>query len=326
MQSFSIIVALAVLSDIAYAAGGFRPPRPAEPKPPSVPKPPGQPFGQPKPGGAPFSPEYEPTVNDPNKVPPQAEIQSNMGSLEQRLGILNNALDVAQEVVKAFLATSASTATESERVGGFFATKSSSAPATTTSMDVTFTQTSTLPSSSFTACKSYASILSSCASATTSFHSLNPTSQASCACYSNATTTVSCSIGTKLATVPTLAASRFDDAANSCHEFFERQGYERIADALAGLQRNETGRNQKMPGAGFCVKIDAAVKDANFNRTNATMGLSKALEPSPYTQCLSSPGPSSGDGARVSGSTMFDRTIFVTGPIVLAVLSYVLFS
>ncbi|KAF2787954.1 hypothetical protein K505DRAFT_379238 [Melanomma pulvis-pyrius CBS 109.77] len=286
--SFILLAAFSAWPNLSIAA--FRPPRPPqEPDIPVAPRPPN--FGPQGPGGiAPgrLTPE----------VPPQEQLRNNMVVLEQRLETMNQALDLGQEVVGAILSVGSVTIT--------------AAPA-----DVTFVPTSTLPTSSFSACLSYARALSNCASNAPSFYSLNPTAQASCACYfSGPPSYIPCSSGVQWAAIPTLDVNRFDDQANQCHDFFSLQGYKKVAKVLSGKDGNQTAL-----GARFCSNVNTDVKRSR----NGTTGLNPSLAPSSTGDCQITGGAHVTSSASSSSLTTFDRAGFFTFPIVLGLFSWLMF-
>jgi hypothetical protein len=78
----------------------------------------------------------------------------------------------------------------------------------------------------FAPCKSYASILSSCAAATTSFYNLEYDKQASCVCYEASTNTAACQA------VPKFVTS-YDDYEYGCYDFFNsHSAFQMIARAM----------------------------------------------------------------------------------------------
>ncbi|KAJ4299174.1 hypothetical protein N0V90_004418 [Kalmusia sp. IMI 367209] len=86
---------------------------------------------------------------------------------------------------------------------------------------------------------------------------LSSTQQLSCACYTPATWSTPCAVpsgqlrGVQGITVPTVAFDRFDAAANFCHDYFDQQGYAKLAAALAGKNK----KNDTILGAGFCSNV-----------------------------------------------------------------------
>lgn len=307
----------------------FRPPKPSTPEVPNTPKPysPESPNApkpySPKPIGDPTVPNSGPY--DPANVPPQQQIQSNMGRVEQRLDKLDIALEIGsaiKDVVDAILQQP-----EVETFLGETFTVTSAAS------DVTFTPTSTLPSTSFAACTSYASVIRSCASATSNFYALPATAQASCACYRTAPASyISCGVSSEAwAAVPTLAADALDNAANECHDFFSLQGYKKGASVLSGEKKGDLNITL---GDGFCAAVDQELKKGASASANAsasgnstaipsatrtqtgTRGLAATLQPTQPLDCKavasSNNQPTTGAGVRVATFTGFDRAILVS--------------
>ncbi|ORY14012.1 hypothetical protein BCR34DRAFT_244266 [Clohesyomyces aquaticus] len=184
--------------------GGGKGPKdtPDTPDTPDPPSPGGRPNEEGPGGGG--SPYYNPNdlyhgtpqggAVNPNQVPTQAQLQSNNQVLEESLEVVHNALDAVQQIVDGFLKTPDAKSSTVE-VEGPVLPSTWANPTTTTPQPLTFTPTTTLASTSFTACKSYASILFSCAATTSGFYSLQPTAQASCVCYATREATIPCNSG-----------------------------------------------------------------------------------------------------------------------------------
>ncbi|KAF2267164.1 hypothetical protein CC78DRAFT_541836 [Lojkania enalia] len=181
------------------------------------------------------------------------------------------------------------------------------------------TPTTTLPVTSFAACTSYASTLSRCATDTTSFFSLDPTAQASCACYETITPS-SCTRDETTTVFPTLARTGFDNAASACFDYFRIQGYENVAKALSGTTGNKT-----VLGAGFCKNIDLDLKKkSNFS---TAVGLAPTGASQAHHICaslLDFDNPTG--GSRGLTLRAFDRAVFFTAPVIAIEVSYLLFS
>ncbi|KAF1949713.1 hypothetical protein CC80DRAFT_254229 [Byssothecium circinans] len=271
------------------------------------------------------------------QVPSNQVIQVNMGSLEQKLGQsssersgpgakppgnrkeevlqrVSEAADVVVDVVEKIL----------DLAGG-----EGDTTATTTARSGDFTPSTTLPSISFKACTSYAKMLSSCASATTSFYSLAPTVQASCACYSTPTTSRACT-ETKQAEVtgaPSLAIAAFDNNADACFSFFSLQGYSNVAKALdtETIVSNTTGVDPQVAGLGkgFCAKVDAAVKARSNGTWSTKQGLSASGKSMVWTDCkglVTGEGASGGTGRGVSVGMGVIVVVLVVNMILVSVV------
>jgi hypothetical protein len=141
--------------------------------------------------------------------------------------------------------------------------------------------TQTLPAAAYAACTDYASILHSCASATSSFYALPASQQISCACYTPATAATECSISTSPTPDPTYssygkqriafstqAIDRFDDAGNYCRDYFAQQGYTNLASALSG----NGSSGDPVLGAAFCANVGQKFGET-ATRTQARYGL-----------------------------------------------------
>jgi hypothetical protein len=173
------------------------------------------------------------------------------------------------------------------------------------------TPTSTLPTSSFLPCQSYAHTINNCFSATSNFASLAPTDQASCACYSTVfAETTSCGpSSTQAVAIPTLVGSHFDALASSCYDFFSIEGYAKAAQAIDA--KNGSASVVKL-GRGFCAGVDADMKEASGMNGTRSVGLKNALKPSPYGLCMLINQSSGGSAGRLAGFTRLDKTIFVS--------------
>lgn len=163
----------------------------------------------------------------------------------------------------------------------------------------------------YAACLDYASILQSCASATSSFYALPASEQVSCACYTPTISQTACSIsqaatpdpsvvssGGMSVSVPTLAASRIDDAANNCRDYFGQQGYTNLASALSGIEKD----NEIILGAAFCANVGSKAletatttyRDADEWWATESNGLPMLGKPTPFGECQTLYGWSSG--------------------------------
>ena len=198
--------------------------------------------------------------------------------------------------------------------------------------------TSTLSAAAYAACTDYASILSSCASATTSFYHLAPSEQARCACYVPTTTSTWCSpSGTAKPTtldldmttefaqsvsVSARATSRFDNAADACYGYFNAQGYTALANVLAG----SNSKNETRLGWQFCANINEEIIRATpATTTNAYIpasGLPYTANPTPYGECKVSYYSRPSNPNVASGLNSFDRLILVRVWTLLVVVIY----
>ncbi|KAF1951509.1 hypothetical protein CC80DRAFT_597243 [Byssothecium circinans] len=258
------------------------------------------------PGSGPDPYEYIPRRE--GFLPDQAQIQDVLGSMEIGLNRTitatttgTNATSVVVEVSKIVEAVLVTPTCSPEGTGRWnvpSGVSKSCSPAT-----VSFTPTTTLPATAFAACTDYASILRSCASATSSFYSLPGSQQASCICYTPTITTQSCipttgstgyfyPLGTQQVAIPARSTAIFDNAAGACRDFFSMQGYSKLAGALNG----KDGRNGTKIGAGFCANVNKDLKRAVEATATATAtptlgfisnsGLPYMLNPTPVEGCL----------------------------------------
>ncbi|PVH97115.1 hypothetical protein DM02DRAFT_658551 [Periconia macrospinosa] len=264
----------------------------------------------------------------PTNEQAQARIQYKMGNMENRLevekkyGVVREGPEVMKNV--ADLVSSVLDKEECQDSDVHNATN----PCTSASFKPT---TATVPPQSFAQCSSYAKIISSCASATSSFYSLNATAQASCACYATPVTIASTGpvcTGTKQAQVtgaPTLAIRNFDDKANACFSYFSAQGYNNLAAVLGGSSSQPTGSqgNQPALGSGFCSKIDADVK-----KGNGSSGLGPSLKSMVWTDCKGLVNPEAEGATKSMGVVLnsFDRIILLTSLPFVSVLSLFIFT
>ncbi|CAI6234049.1 unnamed protein product [Periconia digitata] len=243
----------------------------------------------------------------------QVGIQYKMGNLERKLKPVEEGIGALTDIVSAVLENV--DCSPPTRIGQDAKT-----------CDAEFTPTASVPVESFAACSSFAQIISSCATATTSFYSLDATAQASCACYSTPATRSAggpvCT-GTKQAQVtaaPTLAISDFDGKAASCFSYFSAQGYNNIAAVLGGSNNQSlpTGSagSQAVLGTGFCKKVNDGAKSSN-----GSVGLDPSLRNIVWTDCAGLVGGSeSNQVTNAAGVALndFDRgamlvfTVFVT--------------
>lgn len=214
-----------------------RPPRPATPiLPPKIPLP---------------IPNFHPVPVVPvvpNMAPQQAVVQANVGRLEQTLKYAEDAADFGMNLVGAVLDTSTPTPTS-----GLVLTSNAPTP--------TFAYSDLAP------CLSYASILSSCAAATTSFFGLPHSVQASCACVSTSTATP-----TNMPTC-TRIVQKWDDRYNGyeagCWGFFNATGFTAIKDAMDS--------NAALPGRDLCkiessARVSASVTKSGVWAATSTIG------------------------------------------------------
>ncbi|KAH7130144.1 hypothetical protein B0J11DRAFT_602367 [Dendryphion nanum] len=300
----TILISLTIPPSIQAAFPKFKQPDP--PPVPNIPK-----INVPVPGGPPKIPPAYIPVGDRIDVP-QARIDQNIGSLEQRLQAAGFGLDVAGaaiDVVNAILATTKISTSVDVPTGTLF-----DGSRTTT--------TPSLPTTSYLACVRYASRLNSCASATSSFYSLPASAQASCACYTKVSTTdyVSCGVSSHQAVEPTaLAISNFDSPANTCHEYIEALGYSNAAKALSGRMGNLT-----VLGAGFCANVDEDVKRSR----NGSQGLDPTKPITMMGPCEAiSPSPSRGSStSRAAMLNTFDHAVLLTVPAIIASMAFLVFK
>lgn len=185
---------------------------------------------------------------------------------------------------------------------------------------MTVTPSRTVPPQSFAECSSYAKVVSSCASATRSFYSLNPTQLAACVCYSTPATVATTGLGGPVCTgtveavvtgAPTLALQNFDKKASACFSYFSAGGYTNVAAMLGGTSNNQsvptaaTHSNATALGPGFCSKVDADVKRAGAS-------LAPTLQDMTWTDCKGLRGSNqvtNGAGVTLNG---FDHAVFVS--------------
>lgn len=146
----------------------------------------------------------------------------------------------------------------------------------------------------FEPCRLYARSVTSCARATSSFYSLDPTSQASCACYSPSYDTIPCTPSItptsafdpknyyQYAILPILDSDGFDDQANSCRDFFDKGGYSNIASVLRD--------NSSAPGARFCADMNRLLSSRSGVNQPATAtaqtGMKKWLDITRVGYCV----------------------------------------
>jgi hypothetical protein len=219
----------------------IKPPRVDLPEVPSIPKP----------GGRPNYNPAEPHIGDDMSPAQQTVVASNMQLLEQRLEAVQNGLDIGTALVDAILSTQTSSLNWAD-----LATMTAK-PTETVSVS------KTLDMSLFSACKSYANTLSSCASATSDFFTLDAIQQASCACYTLSALSIE-----GCASVPMLKTASHD--AGLCQSFFNQNGFSEIASVMSDAGRVE--------GVGFCGGL------SRQQAQNATMtGLAETLEPTACT-------------------------------------------
>ncbi|KAF2010762.1 hypothetical protein BU24DRAFT_466541 [Aaosphaeria arxii CBS 175.79] len=273
MQPKTTLVVHILLVGTAYCAfPKFRPPN--EPNVPTVPDIPS--FPKPVTPPKPFSPDGNPPAAP---VPPE-QVQSNMMRLEQTLGRIEEGVDMVVQIVDAILQPASSTSPEEE--------ENTLLPKTTTTTTPPPSTTTSFPSSNFSNCRSYASSLRSCLSARPQFHSLDPSAQAFCACYTSTSTTTPCGTITStstsnsaMASAPNpssiqtismlaLATAAFDAPAAKCRDFFTQQGFANAASVLAGRVQDRL-----VPGAGFCGAVDAELRRGG----NATRTVGGGLPP-----------------------------------------------
>lgn len=227
------------------------PPKPIVPKP-IVPKPIVPIINPPKPVGI---GEYIPPAQ-------QTILQSNMQLLEARLDTIQEVLNIGTELISAILATTSSSDSTARPATDTPTRISTPTPASSNAI--------TLNVNLFPACKSYARTLSSCVSATPSFFSLDPTHQASCACYTlSSISTGSC------ASVPTLVTAA--ENAEDCRGFFQVNGFSGIASVM-----DDEGR---VEGVGFCSALDEELraKDGAGLATGTVTRLEETLRPTACT-------------------------------------------
>ena len=247
----------------------------------------------------PNAPGLRPISDQGDSVASTEQTHAHLDTLNQKLEGVALGVDAVKEVVNAFNDDQSST--RSRPVIGDEATETSGSTSLTK-------PTNTAAYTSYRACRSFASVISSCTLATPSFYSLAPSLQASCACYTVTTTSTACSgTGSQRVTQPTFA-TQLDDRAFTCHEFLDDVGFERAADALEGVG-GQTGL-----GLGFC---------AGFQGNG-----SQTLAASPIGGCLpvQTSIPVTAGGRKLGGLTGFDVSIFVTVPTVVVFVSFVLFS
>ncbi|KAF2732284.1 hypothetical protein EJ04DRAFT_608505 [Polyplosphaeria fusca] len=283
-----------------------KPPKPVDPVEPLVPKPPSNPGRIPEFGPANTVPNpVNPNLQVP-AVPQQQDISHKMDKLEDALDTIGEVVDVVKDLleqqnsalVSAFLATPSCTWPTQSAAESNILSPVGSMPECT-SAQISFTPTTTLPTTSFAACTTYAQILSACASDTSSFFSLDPTAQASCACYSTAIpNSNSCTKDETVTILPTLAPSRFDDVANDCLDYVKVQGYKNVAKALAGIENNQT-----VIGAGFCKNIGDGVKMMSNATATSSRGLQATGIPQQYHVCAGLLIPGAEGGAQRLGQT-----------------------
>jgi hypothetical protein len=323
----SAIIAFATLNLISNAALIPRP-RPQTPDRPSSPSNPKiSPNGPGKsPGGRPGG--FDNLSDIP--FPSQEDIESNMGDLELELQVNGNAtaggsltevVEVVLEIVSAILADPdcGRDDTLSERSFTLGTSTKCKSPACKHSVhsfyangyqSQTVSPTRTVPSASFTACTSFANVLSGCNSATPSFYFLAPTAQASCVCYDQSLLqeNLECARASEGILTQTATAmfdlSRFDDQVNSCQQYFSTQGYKGIANGLDGLQGSTP-----VLGAGFCKNLDADVK----SKTNGTVGLFPQLTTEWQKRCPGNvPAHKVSSEAKDLVPTRFNRGVLVS--------------
>jgi hypothetical protein len=111
-----------------------------------------------------------------------------------------------------------------------------------------------------------------------------------------------------MAVVQTLDVSYFDSKANQCYDFFEKQGYGKVAIGLDGKVGNRT-----VLGKGFCGNVDADVLRVGRSSGNgtATRGLEPSLKPIVSGACYNYNAEVKGQ-APLRGFTAFDRAVFVS--------------
>jgi hypothetical protein len=268
-------------------------------------------------GGRNKPPSNRPGAGDPDDDTPQLRFSSITEEDRQRAyQVLNNNLETVNDVlgqvvqvVSVFNGNSGSLSSPATATATLTTANSSA----TCKLDLRYgelsrvsplevTPTTTLPSSSYYSCKSWASIVSRCSFQTSSFYNLPPTNQASCACFSESTTAISCTTGGSGAfqnvVRPTFAPDRFDGYARDCRDYFQIQGYTNIASALSGLDGSRA-----ILGVGFCSNVQSALG-------NSTTRLQPSATPLGY--CISLPTSRGHRNPRVSGFTKLDISLFVS--------------
>ncbi|CAI6342425.1 unnamed protein product [Periconia digitata] len=225
-------------------------------------------------GASPGSSGYYRPLSSEESLPSDEEIQPVLGAIEYNIIEANNTNKsqvAVSNIVEALLATPTCVPASSS-------IKSSGVTKTCNSL-ITPTPTESIPATAFAACTDYASMLRSCASATSSFYSLPASSQVSCACYTRTTSSSRCAYstvtGSSTFVAPALATSYFDDAADGCYGYLKLQGFEQLASAISG----KSSKNETSLGAGMCRNMDEDVQGSD------RWGLPRVLDPVSVGEC-----------------------------------------
>jgi hypothetical protein len=224
-----------------------------KPRPQEQPQLPSKPNGNNPNGNKPNGnkPQDPPPAN-PNLAQAQAQV-NNVAGLNKRWELAETIADVADlgySIADAILGTAQ----------------------TTTALATVPNPTSW--ATAFAPCKRYASILSSCATATASFYDLEYDQQASCVCYQASTNTAACQA------VPTLDLS-YDVDEYQCWNFLNKTGAIAIADVM--------DQALVLPGPVLC---DWAISQTDFS-------MPSTLSPTTVTCAVSTPTPTAPVAARV---------------------------
>jgi hypothetical protein len=150
---------------------------------------------------------------------------------------------------------------------------------------------------SFAPCKNYASILTSCASATASFYDLDYDQQAACVCYQASTNTDLCQA------IPTLDPS-YDDYEFMCYDF--------LGTIQASFVTEAMDEAVELPGPLLCNWAVSSQTDFTMPPTLSptTVSCASPTPTSPSSPQSTGPG---GDAAQLL--TASDRNILVGVPV-----------
>ncbi|KAH6644653.1 hypothetical protein C7974DRAFT_25505 [Boeremia exigua] len=235
--------------------------------------------------------DYKPNTNKPapqvpaKPAPAQEQVQANnVGGLNNKLKKAEDIaglIDIGKDIAQAILGTTQSTTVKAS-------------------------STATINATAFAPCNSYASILASCASATTSFYDLDYEQQASCACYQSSTNTAACQA------VPTLDTS-YDDYEYECYDFFDSNGYVMIAQAM--------NDSLQLPGPMLCNWAPA-----EFSMPSTLPAKTVSCAAASPTSTASASAQETGNNGAAQLLTTFDQGVFVISAVTVAAFSWVLFD
>lgn len=246
---------LSFASLFAHSDAGFPiPVRPNVADVPSIPKP-----VVPKP----VVPIPPPRIVDPyipgSAQQPEVVAQGNLQRLEDRLEIVGTGIDFGSQLVDAILGKGDATPTPTPMSGNASGAQSMfcdltlfSSP-TSTNICYVVTPTATLPQLSVHSCSSYASILSRCAAATTSFYDLAKSDQAACACHSTTR-----SYRPLCTVVVQKQDDSYDGYEKACYDMFNEFNYSSIRDAMENVA--------VLPGKGLCAAMSSQGASGTVSR------------------------------------------------------------